>query len=62
MSFGAAWRRGSILAPRPAALGLILGIPLNVIFSVAEIYRWRWLEESRQRLDNVDRTHLVLAS
>ena len=31
-------------------------------FDVAEIYRRRWLEESGQRLENLDRTHLVLAS
>ena len=26
---------------------------------VAEIYQWRWLEESGQRLDNVNRTQLL---
>ena len=31
-------------------------------FDVAEIYQWRWLEESGQRLENVDQSHLVLAS
>ena len=31
-------------------------------FDVAEIYQWRWLEESGQRLENVDPTHLGLAS
>ena len=42
------------LALHPAAPG---SIP-----DVAEINRRRWLEESGQRLENVDRTHLVLAS
>ena len=27
-----------------------------------EIYTWPWLEKSRLRLENVDQTHLVLAS
>ena len=31
-------------------------------FDVAEIYQQHWLEVSGQRLKNVDRTHLVLAS
>ena len=31
-------------------------------FDVAEIYQWRWLEECGQRLENVDQSHLVLAS
>ena len=42
------------LASHPAAPG---SIP-----DVAEINRRRWLEESGQRLENVDRTHQVLAS
>ena len=29
---------------------------------VAEVNQWRWLQESGQWLENVDRTHLVLAS
>ena len=32
------------------------------IILVAEVYQWRWLEESGQWLENVDQTHLVLAS
>ena len=40
---------------------MILGIPKNY-FDVAEIYQWRWLEECGQRLENVDQSHLVLAS
>ena len=39
-------------------LGSILGIPNNFSLDAAEIYRWH----SGQRLDNVNRTHLVLAS
>ena len=31
-------------------------------FGVAEIYPQRWLEEGGQRIENVDQTHLVLAS
>ena len=58
---GAARHRGRILASHKAPPGLILGIPKNY-FDVAEIYQCRWLEESGQRLENVDRTHLVLAS
>ena len=34
----------------------------NVYFDVAKIYQLRWLEKSGQTLENVDRTHLVLAS
>ena len=32
------------------------------IIDVAEVNQRRWLEESGQWLENVDRTHLVLAS
>ena len=32
------------------------------IIHVVEIYQWHWLEESGQRLKNVDPTHLDLAS
>ena len=34
----------------------------KIHFGIAEIYQWRWLEESGQLLESVDRTHLVLAS
>ena len=34
----------------------------KIYFQVAEIYSRHWLEESGQRLDNIDRTNLVLAS
>ena len=34
----------------------------KIFFDVARIYRQRCLEESGQRLENDDRTHLVLAS
>ena len=26
----------------------------KIYFDVVEIYQWHWLEESRQRLENVD--------
>ena len=32
------------------------------IINIAEVNQWRWLEESVQWLENVDQTHLVLAS
>ena len=32
------------------------------IIGVAEVNQWCWLEESGQWLQNVDRTHLLLAS
>ena len=32
------------------------------IIDVAEVNQLHWLEESRQWLENVDQTHLVLAS
>ena len=31
------------------------------IIKLAVVSLWRWLEESGQRLENADRTHLVLA-
>ena len=34
----------------------------QIYFDVAEIYCRHWFEESGQRLENVGRTHLVLAS
>ena len=34
----------------------------KIYFDVAEIYQRPWLEESGQRLENVDQTYLVLAS
>lgn len=34
----------------------------NIYLNVAEIYRQGWLEESAQRLENVERSHLALAS
>ena len=51
---------GSIRAFYPAAPGSILDIPKIFILDVADIYVWHWSEECGQRLDNVDRTHLVL--
>ena len=35
---------------------------LKIYFDVTEIYQWCWLEKSGQMLENVDQTHLVLAS
>ena len=32
----------------------------RIYFNTAEIYQWPWLEESGQRLENVDPTHVVL--
>ena len=43
----------------PAAPGSILGIPKNFKLDIAEIYSGHCLE---QWLDNVNQTHLVLAS
>ena len=34
----------------------------KIYFNVAEFSRRRWLEEGGQSLENVDRTHLVMAS
>ena len=34
----------------------------KIYINVAVTYQQRWLEENGQRLENVDRTHLVLAS
>ena len=42
-------------------MGLILSFS-EIYFDVAEIYRQSQLEESGQRLENVNRTHLILAS
>ena len=45
-----------------AATGSIIRGPKIFILDVAEIYQRHWFEESGQRLDNVDRTHLELAT
>ena len=54
------------LYPDPAALGLIPSIPkkLSVGNNVnsSEVNQRRHLEESEQWLENVDQTHIVLAS
>ena len=34
---------------------------LIIYFNFAEVNQWRWLEESGQRLENIDWTHLVLS-
>ena len=56
----------SILALHPGAPGSIPGIPNKFseefILDVAEVSQQRSLEESGQWLENVDLTHLVLAS
>ena len=55
----------STLALHPAAPGSIPGIPSfseEFILDVAEVNRWRWLQERGQWLENVDKTHLNLAS
>ena len=53
-------RGGGGAAKHRAATGSILSIPQKY-FYVAMIFRWHWLEESGQRLHNVNRTHLVPA-
>ena len=54
------------MLPDPAALGSILSSPPKYseekIVNVAEVNERRWLEESGRWLENVDRTHVVLAS
>ena len=53
-------------APHPAATGSIPSIPpkkfRGKFFNVAEVNQRRWLEESGQWFENVDRTILVQAS
>ena len=50
----------------PAALSLIPSIPKKnseeKIVDIAEVNQWPCLEESGQWLENVDQTHLVVAS
>ena len=48
------------MLPDPAALGSISNV-LEIV-DVAEVNQQFCSEESGQRLENVDRTHLVLAS
>ena len=57
----AAQRRGSIFAYHPAPEVQFSTFP-KIYFVDGEIKQRGWLEESGQRLDNVERTHLVLAS
>ena len=54
----------SILASVPAATDSIPSgfFQMKKIVDVGGVNQWRCLEESGQRLKNVDRTHLVLAS
>ena len=58
-----AYQRGSILPSHPEAWAQFSAFS-KIYYDVAEIYRWHgaWLEESRQRLKNVDLTYPVLAS
>ena len=55
----------STLASHPAAPGSDLGIPIFlgklILMLLDQVNQWRCLEESGKRLENVDRTHLVLA-
>ena len=58
---------GGSIAQWTAVQGLIPSIPKNNFSGkndadVAEVNQQRWFEESGQCLENVDRTHLVLAS
>ena len=59
-------REGCIaLSSQTAAPGTIPSIPKKFsgkIINFAEVNQLCWLEDSGQRLENVDRTHLVLAS
>ena len=62
---GARQLRGSILASYPVALVQIRAFPKKFrwkMINVAEVNRRRCLEESGQWLENVDQTHLLLAS
>ena len=66
------WRQHSTLVsngyllPYAVAPGLIPSIheffSEEKVVNVAEIKQWRCLKESGQWLENVDRTHIVLAS
>ena len=53
-----------MLASTPSRPGLIPRIPdfFVEIVHPAEVYQWHRLEESGQRLKNVDQYHLVVAS
>ena len=57
--------RGNINAYQPAALGSISSVPKKILrkklLLLLEVNQRRWLEENGQWLENVDRTHLVLA-
>ena len=54
------------LLPDPAAPGSLCSIPKKnseeKSINLAEVNQWCWLEESGQWLENLDLTHLVLAS
>ena len=56
----------SILASVPSCPGFDLSVPeifsKDKIIDVAEFNQWRWFEEKRLWLENVDQTHLVPTS
>ena len=58
---GAVWRRGSILASHPAAPGSFLAVPRIVFLMLRKVIDGTTYN-SGQRSDDVNRTHLVLAS
>ena len=58
---GAAQHRGSTPASHQAALGLILGLPPKIILMLLKFIGGNALK-SAQKLDNVNRTHIVLAT
>ena len=59
---GAVQHRGSVLATHPAAPGLILGVP-KIFFLLMQLsFICCTTQNSRQRLYNVNQTHIVLAS
>ena len=54
--------RGERVCTEVAFLLLTQQPRVQFSFPFAELYRRCWLEESGQRLENIDRTHLLLAS
>ena len=63
-TWGRIAQRLAFLTPGPAALGSIPSVPKNIslekIFNVGNVNQWGCLEERGKRLENVDRTNLVL--
>ena len=60
-SFGKGGCIAQILVTHSGAPGLVPGVPSKIV-DVAEVNQWCCLEESGQWLENVDQTHLVVAS